>query len=148
MADLPGGIPKPRHVYIPGQTARHPEDWFDEIKGSVQPGMSAAELERSAAFRAGLIYLDAGYFWECHEVLEAVWMETPEGSAEREMVQAIIQLANARLKLLMERPNAALRLCDMVSDHLARIERDGPILGIGPSEIARMVADTRRATPP
>lgn len=143
MADLPGGIPRPPHVYVPGQTERHPEDWFDAIKGTVQAGMSASELEASAAFRAGLAYFDAGYFWECHEVLEAVWMETPDGSAEREMVQAIIQLANARLKLLMNRPKAARRLCDMVCAHLERVGQDAPILGIESTELAKKVAVLR-----
>lgn len=145
MADLLTGIPRPPHVYIPGQTERHPEDWFDPIKASVGAGMRATDLEQTEAFRAGLAYLDAGYFWECHEVLEAVWMETPEGSAEREMVQAIIQLANARLKLLMNRPNAAWRLCNMVSAHLGRLERNVPILGLSPSEIVQMVDETLRA---
>ncbi|KIN65342.1 DUF309 domain containing protein [Sulfitobacter noctilucae] len=125
-----GTIPLPPHAYIPGQNARHPEDWFDEIKSSVHPGTILAGMHHTAAFRAGLKYLERGYFWECHEVLEAVWLQTPEGSAERNMVQALIQLANARLKLLMQRPKAAKRLVAMVGEHLARIPSDQVILGL------------------
>lgn len=121
--------PLPSHVYVPGQTQRHPETWFDEIKASVRPGMAARDLAKTRAFRAGLRYLEQGYFWECHEVLEAVWMQTAPNSPEREMLQALIQLANAKLKLLMARPKAALRLCGMVDGHLDRIGQDA-ILGV------------------
>ena len=143
MPERAGGIRMPPWAYIPGRTARHPEDWFDDIKSSVRPGMTPEDLQRTAAFAAGLHYLDTGYFWECHEVLEAVWMQTAEGSAERDMVQALIQLANARLKLRMARPNAARRLCDMVDAHLARLP-DGAILGVSPDRLREMVAGVRR----
>ncbi len=106
---LPDPIPLPPHVYVPGKSERHPEDWFDALKADV---IASAPTE-SRAWEAGLHYFQAGYFWECHEVLEAVWMALPDGP-EREVCQAVIQLANARLKLLMNRPKAALRLCEMV----------------------------------
>ncbi len=104
----------PPRVYVPGRSERHPEDWFDKLKADV----SADAPTESRAWEAGLHYFHAGYFWECHEVLEAVWMVLPDGP-EREVCQAMIQLANARLKLLMDRPNAALRLCEMVHGLLA-----------------------------
>ena len=133
----------PPHAYIPGRTARHTEDWFDEIKSSVHPGIEPEDLCYTQAFKAGLFYLDAGYFWECHEVLEAVWMQTPLGSHEREMVQALIQLANARLKVVMARPRAARRLCSMVEDHLSRCPDGVPILGLLPEVVRGWIATVR-----
>lgn len=130
MPDQPGDIPMPPHAYVPGQNARHPEDLFDPIKDSLTPGIPPGRLHETTAWAAGMVYLDGGYFWECHEVLEAVWMQTPVGSVEREMVQAIIQLANARLKLLMDRPQAVGRLCSIVRDHLQRCPTDRPVLGL------------------
>ncbi len=62
-------------------------------------------------------------------------MQTPQGAPEREMVQALIQLANARLKLRMQRPRAVLRLVNMVLAHLDRCPGDAPILGIAPSQV-------------
>ncbi|WP_299828143.1 DUF309 domain-containing protein [uncultured Roseobacter sp.] len=121
---------RPSHVYVPGKTPRHPEGWFDDIKSNVDPVNSPAALHQTQAFQAGLAYLGAGYFWECHEVLEAVWMRTADPSAERDVVQALIQLANARLKLLMGRHRAAHRLCDIVQAHLARCPDDMPVLGL------------------
>lgn len=120
----------PPHAYVPGQNTRHPEEWFDAVKRSVSSDLPLEDLQHTAAFRAGLIYLDAGFYWECHEVLEAVWMHTPKDTTERALVQALIQLANAQLKVLMERPRAARRLCDMVEGHLRKCCGEQSILGV------------------
>lgn len=143
--DLPPAL-RPSHVYIPGQTARHPEDWFDEIKASIGPDTPLDELHETAAFQTGLAYLSAGYYWECHEVLEAVWMRTNDPSAQRDVVQALIQLANARLKLLMDRPRAARRLCDMVAAHLARCDDSTMILGLRIADLRAALTRTKETT--
>ncbi len=101
---------QPTHAYIPGKNERHPEDAFDAIRNTVVQGHSAEQLAQSDAFKVGLQYLDAGFYWEAHEVLEPVWVVLPEGSEEKRFVQAIIQLANGCLKLRMDKPKAALRL--------------------------------------
>lgn len=143
LPDNPDGFALPPHAYVPGQNARHPEGWFDEIKASVLPQTQSADLHYTAAWKAGLVYFESGYFWECHEVLEPIWMQTPDGSAERDMVQAVIQLANARLKLRMSLPRAARRLCDMVTTHLAQCPQDRPILGLHATDVAAWVRETQ-----
>ncbi|QFT58718.1 hypothetical protein FIU94_07765 [Sulfitobacter sp. THAF37] len=145
MPERPGHIDLPPHAYVPGQTPRHPEDLFDPVKASVTGEVPVAELHRTEAWRAGRAYFEAGYYWECHEVLEAVWMRTPEGSQERDITQALIQLANARLKITMRRPRAAWRLCNMVAGHLARCDADALILGLRVPELRELVAQTRRS---
>lgn len=145
MPDSPADVELPSYAYVPGVTPRHPEDWFDAIKASVTEDVPVARLHETAAWEAGRVYFDAGYFWECHEVLEAVWMRTPEGSQERDMTQALIQLANARLKITMQRPRAAWRLCNMVAGHLARCRGAAPILGLRVSEVEHWVVETRRS---
>ncbi len=60
-------------------------------------------------------------------------METPDPSPERDMVQAVIQLANARLKLRMDRPKAAARLCGMVRDLLDAVPEGACPLGLDPA---------------
>lgn len=135
------GVTLPPHAYVPGQNARHPEGLFDVIKASVTADIPPRLLNETAAWRAGRAYLDSGYFWECHEVLEAVWMQTPKGSPEREMTQALIQLANARLKLRMGKPRATARLCGMVQQHLRACEGEGQILGVDVQEIALAVQE-------
>lgn len=133
----------PPHAHVPGVTPRHPEDFFDALKATVREDTPLAALHDTQAFITGRAYFDAGYYWECHELLEAVWLRTPEGSPERDMVQAVIQLANARLKLLMQRPRAAWRLCDMVLAHLARCPRDHAILGLRVAQVKIWVKQTQ-----
>lgn len=115
----PEDIPLPPHAYVPGRNARHEEEIFAAIHDSVRDGMGVGELTGTLAWRAGWHYIQQGYFWEAHEALEPVWMALPEGGAERQFVQAVIQTANAALKLEMARPKAARRLCAIVRQLLA-----------------------------
>ena len=59
---------------------------------------------------SGIALNDAGYFWEAQEILEAVWAAAPQGGRERILLRACIQIANANLKLRMQKPHAAARL--------------------------------------
>lgn len=144
--EVQGVIAMPPHAYIPGQNARHDEDWFDSVKATADEVIQAENLHETLAWKTGITYFDAGFFWECHEVLEAVWLRTPNPSDEREMVQAIIQLANARLKLLMGMPRATQRLCGMVREHLARCAPDRQILGTTAMVWEQKVVQTEKAT--
>lgn len=109
----------PPHAYVPSQTARHPEGFFDAVRDTARMGMSVADLQASDAWRVGLRYYRDGFYWEAHEVLEPVWMALPGPSPERAYVQGVIQLANAALKVRMGRKNAARRLCEIALTHLA-----------------------------
>ncbi|MDD9908630.1 MAG: DUF309 domain-containing protein [Ahrensia sp.] len=105
--------------------------------------MTPEALVGSEAFQCGLHYLETGYFWEAHEVLEPVWLALPAGSAERFLVQALIQFANAKLKLEMQRPRAAKRICAIVGDLLSRIDGKS-VLGLEISEILDRVDSFKR----
>ena len=120
MADPDRDVPMPPHAYVPGFSPRHPENLFDDIKASVTPEISPDQLHLTKAFIAGRSYLQAGYYWECHEVLEAVWMQTRDPS-----------------------PKAAWRLCYMVETHLSRCPRNKPVLGIDTSDLLADVKKTR-----
>ncbi|XDA99128.1 DUF309 domain-containing protein [Sulfitobacter sp. LCG007] len=145
MPEPAGSAPlRPPFAHVPGRNARHPEGRFDAVKDSVE-GVSLDVLHRTQAFRTGLIWLEEGYYWECHEVLEPVWMRTPDPSPERSMVQALIQLANARLKLRMDRPGAARRLCGITAGHLASCPGDAVILGLRVGTVAEMLEETSTA---
>lgn len=137
------GVSVPPHAHVPGLNARHPEDWFDHIKASVTDETPIELLGQTEAWLVGLSYFHDGYFWECHEVLEAVWMRAPDPSPERALIQAMIQLANARLKIRMGKPNAARRLCAMVDDLLQQCGAGETILGLRLSDIEAWVHETR-----
>ena len=106
----------PDHAYIPGQNHRHPDDLFDPIKEDINPNLTPLELFNSKAMAHGLFYLEQGYYWEAHEVLEPVWMALESHPTERQLVQALIQIANGLLKLEMGQLKAAIRLSAIAHD--------------------------------
>jgi predicted metal-dependent hydrolase len=65
---------------------------------------------RHPALRYGLALNDRGYFWEAQEVLEAVWAAAPQGGRERVLLRACIHIANANLRLRMQKSRSAARL--------------------------------------
>lgn len=122
---------RPLHAYVPGRTERPAEGAYDAVRDTAQPGMTEDQLGRSQAFQAGLAFLERGYFWEAHEVLEPVWLAAAPNSAARTFVQGLIQLANAELKVKMERPQAVRRLATIAAGHLAEAARTSDVhLGI------------------
>jgi len=125
----PDPIPLPPHAYVPGQTARHPEDAFEALRATARAGMSAEDLAQCRAWQAGRAFLEAGFFWEAHEVLEPVWMALPDGSTERRFVQAVIQAANAALKHRMNRPRAVARLQGITRELLAGLPSAQVVMG-------------------
>ena len=139
----------PAHRYIPGHTRRHPEGAFDAIREMApKPSLSGGAAD-NPAWLYGLRLFDAGFWWEAHEVLEPVWMNARPNSAERAVVQAVIQLANAALKREMEKEKAVRRLCDIA----ARLVDDaaaggGRILGLDLNELREIVAAIRAGARP
>ncbi|MEZ5714846.1 MAG: DUF309 domain-containing protein [Paracoccaceae bacterium] len=123
----------PDHAYTPGQTPRHPAGRFADITRTAGPGSGPEALMRCRAWRLGLRWAEAGYFWEAHELFEAVWVALPQGTPEKRLVQALIQIANAGLKLRMERPRAVARLAAMARGLLdaCAFEPEGTIMGLG-----------------
>lgn len=109
----------PRTAYLPGLTPRPAAGAYDALKAVRDP------LRDSPAWHAGLRFFEAGYYWEAHEVWEAVWMAAPANSAERGLVQGMIQLANAGLKRRMGRERAALRLDALAGAILAEAQARG-----------------------
>lgn len=102
-------IELPPHAHIPGVNARHAAGMFDAIRASVE-GVDVTRLHRTKAWQHGLTYLEKEYFWESHEVMEAVWLACPPNSPEKLFVQSLIQRANAGLKRRMGMQKAADRL--------------------------------------
>ena len=125
---------------MPGTNARHPERAFDAFHDSVREGMGPDDLRETLAWRAGWHFVEQGYFWEAHEVLEPVWMALPQG-AERSCVQGVIQVANAALKLRMSRPKAARRLCDIAAGHLDGLPSE--VMGLRIETVQRYLAGVR-----
>jgi hypothetical protein len=73
------------------------------------------------AFLYGLALHDGGFFWEAHEIWEAVWKAAPMNGRDRLALRALIQIANAGFKRRIERPRAAVRLVDETKGLLSEL---------------------------
>src|SRR5437764_9303502 len=100
----------PRWAYVPGVEAEADHETLGMAKALVPARFNGFVPARHPALRYGLGLNDSGFFWESHEILEAVWAAAPQGGRERILLRACIQIANANLKLRMAKPHAASRL--------------------------------------
>lgn len=130
----------PPRPYLPGQTERPDEAIFESLKAGLAPGMAPDDLAQSAAFLGGREAFDQGYFWEAHELWEAVWMVLPPASAERHLLRGLIQLANGGLKARMGRENAARRIAALADTALreAFLQGQDRLMGLACSDVQRM----------
>lgn len=129
----------PPLAYHPGVTPRPDESLFAPFKRLPIPATAEA-LAQTEAFRLGFTLFERGYFWEAHEVWEPVWMALPDG-ADKQLVQGLIQLANAGLKRAMGRDQAARRILTRADLHLAQAFY-AP--GIAPMGISKAQTDAMR----
>jgi hypothetical protein len=105
-------LPLPQWAYVPGEANEAEADYetLAQVKLLVPPAFRGYVPARHPALRYGIALNDRGYFWEAQEILEAVWAAAPQGGRERILLRACIQIANANLRLRMQKPHAATRL--------------------------------------
>ncbi len=103
-------LPLPLHAYIPGTGSEPDRAVLERAKEMVPPKFNGFVPASHPALIYGLHLNDAGFFWESHEVLEAVWKAAPPGGRDRLCLRGCIQVANANLKLKTGKVHAALRL--------------------------------------
>lgn len=121
-------------------------EFFLDLIAAVPARVTDANWRDVAAYRAGYDLLEAGYFWEAHEVWEAVWHRTAPNSREFYLLRALIQFANAALKANSGQSAAAGRIWPLVESELKCVRRcsDDPIfLGISPDVLAEIVLRNR-----
>jgi hypothetical protein len=104
-------LPLPQWAYVPGESAEAEADhdtlW--QAMALVPSRFRDFVPARHPALRYAMALNDNGYFWESQEILEAVWAAAPQGGRERILLRACIQIANANLRLRMQKPHAAAR---------------------------------------
>lgn len=124
--------PLPAQPYIPGRSDR-PENGLISYLAETAPQLTDPEKwMENEAYLAGLWLYTHGYFWEAHEVWEPVWQNARPNSPERILLQALIQTANAGLKIAMERSEAARKLAFIASDllHEAVLSGRDRVMGV------------------
>src|SRR5258705_13887987 len=121
----------PRWAYVPGVETEADHDTLAMAKALVPARFNGFVPARHPALRYGLGLNDSGFFWESHEILEAVWAAAPQGGRERILLRACIQIANANLKLRMQKPRAAARFFGEALSELDTLGRNAITAGAG-----------------
>ena len=119
-------FPMPHWAHVPGETREADHARLVPVKALVPHRFERFVPADHPALRHGLALNDAGFFWECHEILEAVWMVAPQGGRDRILLRACIQIANANLKSKMQRVAAATRLDAEAIALLDEVQARGP----------------------
>jgi hypothetical protein len=129
----PTNLPLPQWAYVPGETVEAEADYdtLAQAKLLVPSRFRGYVPARHPALRYGLMLNDRGYFWESQEILETVWAAAPQGGRERTLLRACIQIANANLRLRMQKPHAAARLLGEALAELDVLNRKGVAQGDG-----------------
>ena len=109
---IDGGWVLPVYAHIPGTTARPQNGPVAEIVGEVPDRTEAAKWQSNRPYLYGFVLYRGGFYWEAHEVWEAVWLVCRPNSSERLLLQALIQLTNAALKERMAKDKAVRRLLE------------------------------------
>ena len=123
--------PFPDRPHIPGKTPRPTESPAFDAAQAAPIYTLDRQWRENAAYLYGIDLYNAGYFWEAHEVWEAVWARAAGNSRERLLVQGLIQLSNACLKIAMDRCEAARRLLEIAQEKLAEAAHGGPtVMGV------------------
>jgi predicted metal-dependent hydrolase len=123
---LSAGMAMPGWAYDPGTDRAPDREPLEAAKRLVPLRFNGFVPADDPAFLYGLALHDGGFFWEAHEIWEAVWKAAPMNGRDRLALRALIQIANARLKRRIERPRAAARLIDEARALLGElIARDG-----------------------
>lgn len=106
-------LPLPPYRYLPGEgphPLRHPGGHSRDPE----------HLESGAAWLRGLDLYDHRYYWESHEVWEAVWKATPQGHL-RQLLQGLIQLAAATIKHHLGHDRPARRLLSRATERIESV---------------------------
>ncbi|MHC2752833.1 hypothetical protein ACVIWV_008287 [Bradyrhizobium diazoefficiens] len=118
-----GPLPWPQWAYVPGEAGLDADYETLAMAKALAPSAFRGHVPaRHPALRYGLALNDRGYFWEAQEVLEAVWAAAPQGGRERILLRACIHIANANLRLRMQRSHSAARLFGDALADAARAE--------------------------
>jgi DNA-binding transcriptional LysR family regulator len=134
--------PFPSSRFVPGR-APHPRrtnQGHSYAQPEPQPSSFPPEQwQHAEAYRYGIDLYNHGYWWESHEVFEALWNSAGRRSEQGNFFQALIQLAAANLKLCMGNRQAAQNL---LRRGLVRLERV-PDFYMG-MNVARLTEDVRQ----
>lgn len=132
------GVPLPRYRHRPGETPR-PEEGV-RTAGSVPLLASPKRWRESTEYLHAVDLFNHGYWWECHEKLEELWIAAGRKGRQAVFLRAVIQAAAANLKWDQGVSTAARSLARQACERLAQVrsgEGAGRYMGVDLEELER-----------
>ena len=98
----------PPYTYVPGGRWPHPsaspEGHSRHVRQIPAAAIADGNWSASPAYLRGLALFNAGYYWEAHEAWESLWHAHGRRGAVAMVIQALIKLAAAGVKVREGRP--------------------------------------------
>ena len=118
----------PSYRHIPGQTphpTRTPEghSYNPEPRDEPDlPDLNKSNPTSCEQFLFGIDLFNNGFWWECHEAMEGLWLVAGRGSPAGHTLQAVIQCAVAHLKVIQNNSRGAHLLFVHAEQHVSWAE--------------------------
>jgi predicted metal-dependent hydrolase len=93
--------PFPSYRYVPGKSPHPRRNLQGHSFGLPEPKLPAfppEEWHTSEDYRYGIDLYNFAYWWECHEIFEALWHAVGPKTEQGNFFQALIQIAAGNLK--------------------------------------------------
>jgi len=105
---MPSDEPLPPYSFVPGGPWPHPISspqghWAGKRALPAQP-IVHGDWASSPEYLRGMALFNAGYYWEAHEVWEALWHAHGRRGPTADLLKALIKLAAAGVKVRERQP--------------------------------------------
>lgn len=117
-------VPFPSYRHFPGITIHPDRNRAEHDLGKPDPrppSLNDVSWQECASFLYGIDLFNAGYWWECHEIMEGLWFAAGKTTMAGRTLQAIIQCAAAHLKTTLDQPIGARRLFSHANRHVGQV---------------------------
>jgi len=141
--------PLPAFAYVPGGPWPHPNRSRPAENDAPPPPIEPGRWADSRPYLRGVELFNAGYYWEAHEAWEGLWLAHGRRGPTAAVLQGLIKLAAAALKVREGRPGGVRSLANRAADHFAEA-----IAGAGDHQLGldlnrcREFAEAVAANPP
>lgn len=134
--------PFPPYRHRPGETLHPRRDPAGHSHRQPEPAVARfapRAWARSGDYLRGVDLFNHGYYWESHEIFEALWKAFGRGTPEGRFFQGLVQIAAAHLKRAQGQERGARALARRGTANLGALS--GRRFGL---EVDRLAAATRR----
>lgn len=111
--------PLPAYAYVPGGRWPHPNRSRPVVADAPASPIRPGAWANSRPYLRGVELFNAGYYWEAHEAWEGLWMAHGRRGPTAAVLQGLIKLSAAALKVREGRPRGVHSLASQAADHFA-----------------------------